>query len=161
MPSAILNGDTVAHPASRLQGVTLTRALEVTWGDCDAAGVVFYPRYYAWFDTCTHSLLTHLGLDHHHLREAFGLVGTPLVSSSASFRSSATFGDVLTAISRLVRLGGRSFTVQHQLRIGERVVVEGEEVRVWAMPGDGPGPSMRAVEPPPAIRQMLTERMGG
>ena len=64
--------------------------LPVTWGDCDASGLVFYPRYYAWFDRCAHRLLDALGLDHHRLRREFGIIGAPLVQASARFRSPAT-----------------------------------------------------------------------
>src|SRR5688572_28006602 len=80
-------------------GIRGTRRIEVTWGDCDAAGVVFYPRYYEWFDACTHSLLARVGLDHHTLRHVHDMIGAPLVQASASFRSPATFGDVLDAES--------------------------------------------------------------
>jgi acyl-CoA thioesterase FadM len=31
--------------------------LPVEWGDTDAAGIVFYPNYYRWFDRAAHALL--------------------------------------------------------------------------------------------------------
>lgn len=132
-----------------------TRPVEVSWGDCDAAGVVFYPRYYAWFDTCTHTLLSSVGLDHHTLRGTLDLVGTPLVHAAADFRSSATFGDLLTATSWIDRVGGTSFTVRHVFRLGERVVVVGEEIRVWARASaERPG-GIEAVDPGEEIRGRL------
>ena len=33
--------------------LTNTRVIRVQWGDCDPAGIVFYPRYFEWFDACT------------------------------------------------------------------------------------------------------------
>jgi len=30
-----------------------TRIVRVQWGDCDPAGIVFYPRYFEWFDAST------------------------------------------------------------------------------------------------------------
>ena len=33
--------------------LTNTRTIRVQWGDCDPAGIVFYPRYFEWFDACT------------------------------------------------------------------------------------------------------------
>lgn len=134
------------------------RPLAVSWGDCDAAGVVFYPRYYAWFDASTHAMLDAAGLDHHRLRREFGALGTPLVRAEADFRSSATFGDRLTAECHVSQIGKRSFTVSHRLSLGERVVVEGREVRVWAEPGSGDGPPMRVVPLPPAVRAILEGR---
>lgn len=136
-------------------GLHGARRIEVTWGDCDAAGVVFYPRYYAWFDACTHALLDGAGLDHHTLRDVHGLVGAPLVRASADFRASATFGDVLDAESRVTRVGERSFTVAHRMSRAGEVVVEGEEVRVWARPAEGSARGLRAVAPPEAVRALL------
>lgn len=142
-------------PADEGPGLRGTRRIEVSWGDCDAAGVVFYPRYYAWFDACTHGLLDGVGLDHHTLRRVYKLVGTPLVQASATFRGAATFGDVLVAESHVSRVGTRSFTVYHRLCLGDRVVVEGEEVRVWAEVGEDGPRSLRAVAPAPEIKALL------
>lgn len=134
-------------------GLSHRRAIEVTWGDCDAAGVVFYPRYYAWFDACTHAMLAAVGLGHHALRDTYGVIGTPLVGSSAKYLSPATYDDVLAATSRVTRIGRSSFTVTHWFELEGRPVVEGEEVRVWAAPDGARG--MRAVEIPPAVRVVL------
>ena len=38
------------------------KRLLVEWGDCDPAGIVFYPRYLAWFDDCTTALFLAAGL---------------------------------------------------------------------------------------------------
>lgn len=144
--------DTTSSDPS-FEGIQLSRPLEVTWGDCDAAGVVFYPRFYAFFDASTHALLSSVGLDHHTLREQFGLLGVPLRRASAQFSSAATFGDLLRAESRVIHLGQRSFTVQHRLFKEDRLVVEGEEVRVWAV-SDGPG-RMKSVDPGDGLRSKL------
>ena len=34
--------------------LTNTRVIRVQWGDCDPAGIVFYPRYFEWFDAVHH-----------------------------------------------------------------------------------------------------------
>src|SRR5688572_5132951 len=33
--------------------VTNERLIRVQWGDCDPAGIVYYPRYFEWFDAST------------------------------------------------------------------------------------------------------------
>ena len=35
------------------------RAVAIEWGDCDPAGIVFYPRYFAMFDASTAALFAH------------------------------------------------------------------------------------------------------
>ena len=139
-------------------GLRGTRRIEVTWGDCDAASVVFYPRYYEWFDACTHALLSRAGLDHHTLRQTHGLLGTPLIQASAKFLSPATFGDVLDAESHISKIVDRGFTVSHRFCVGSRVVVEGEEVRVWAKATGDPSRPMRTVDPGPEIRAIIEGR---
>ena len=33
--------------------LTNRRTVRIEWGDCDPAGIVFYPRYFAMFDHST------------------------------------------------------------------------------------------------------------
>ncbi|MCA9551335.1 MAG: acyl-CoA thioesterase [Myxococcales bacterium] len=139
-------------------GLGHTRTLDVFWGDCDAAGVVFYPRYYAWFDASTHAMLTAAGLDHPTLRARFGALGTPLVQASARFLGPVTYGDRLRAECVVTQVGTKSFTVQHRLHLGDHPVVEGEEVRVWAEAVPGDRPAMRAAPIPDAVRSVLEGR---
>lgn len=140
---------------STAPGRAHAREVEVSWGDCDAAGVVFYPRYYAWFDASTHALLTAAGLDHHALRATYGVLGTPLVRASATFLGPVTFGDRLRAECVVREVGTKSFTVHHRLLLAGAPVVEGEEVRVWAEAVPGPRPAMRARPIPEAVRAIL------
>ena len=138
-------------------GLRGARVVEVSWGDCDASGIVFYPRYYAWFDACTHALLAGVGLGHDVLRARYGVTGTPLVQASARFRSPATYGDALVATSRVARVGRSSFTVAHRLALGDRVVVDGEETRVWAEDAGGSPPALRAAPIPDDVRARLLD----
>lgn len=136
-------------------GLEHRRTVEVFWGDCDAAGVVFYPNYYAWFDASTHAMLTAAGLDHHHLRDTYKVIGTPLVTTNATYHSPSTYGDRLEAYCRVSKVGAKSFTVRHRLSIGDRVVVEGEEVRVWAAEDAEAPHGMRADPIPSTVRSVL------
>ncbi|MBK6460780.1 MAG: acyl-CoA thioesterase [Myxococcales bacterium] len=149
------SSDSTSSPHRDGPGLCAVRRVEVSWGDCDASGIVFYPRYYAWFDECTHALLAGVGLGHDVLRERYRLTGAPLVQAAARFRSPATYGDTLLATSRVARVGSRSFTVEHRLAIGDRGVVEGEETRVWAEATGSSPPSLRAVAIPDDVRALL------
>lgn len=39
----------------------LSVRVQVGWGDCDPAGIVFYPRFYVWMDTVSHVLAREMG----------------------------------------------------------------------------------------------------
>ncbi len=140
---------------SEINSVRHRRNINVTWGDCDAAGVVFYPRYYEWFDASTHAMLAQVGLDHRRLRQEFNALGTPLVRAEANFRSSATYGDELLAECHVAKVGVRSFTVEHRLSRAGKTVVQGREVRVWAEPGLPGESTMRSAPLPDSIVAIL------
>lgn len=125
--------------------------LRVHWGECDPAGIVFYPNYFRWFDECTQALLRSAGWDQRSLREAFGIVGTAAVDAHARFTSPVSHGDVLQAESRVEKWGNASFTVHHRFERAGTMAVEGREVRVWAKP-DGAG-GLRTEPIPEAFRR--------
>ena len=124
------------------------------WGDCDAAGIIFYPNYFRWFDECTQALLRSVGLDQRSLRDEFGIVGTAAVDASARFTSPVSHGDVLRATSFVERWGTSSFTVYHRIDRGVELAVEGREVRIWAKPE--PDGRLRTEPIPDAFRKLLT-----
>lgn len=110
------------------------------WGDCDAAGIVFYPNYYRWMDDAAFLLFSSVGLGWNELKARYGTPGTPLVSSHADFRAPARFADRLTVRSHVSEWGRSSFTVSHRFTRAETLVAEGWEKRVWiAVDPDDPG----------------------
>ena len=128
--------------------------IQASWGDCDAAGIIFYPNYFRWFDECTQALLRSVGMDQRSLRDEFGIVGTAAVDASARFTAPVRDGDVLRATSFVERWGTSSFTVYHRLdREAEVMAVEGREVRIWAKRGGDGG--LRTEPIPAAFRDLL------
>ena len=57
--------------------VHVTR-ITVEWAHCDAAGIVFYPYFYFWFDGGTERLFKANHLSYPDLRRDFGVAGMPL-----------------------------------------------------------------------------------
>ena len=128
--------------------------IQVNWGDCDAAGIIFYPNYFRWFDECTQALLRSVGLGQRSLRDEFDIVGTAAVDASARFTAPVTYGDLLMATSFVERWGTSSFTVYHRFDSEAQVMaVEGREVRIWAKRGDDG--RLRAEPIPKAFRRLL------
>ena len=127
--------------------------VRASWGDCDAAGIIFYPNYFRWFDECTQALLHSVGLDQRSLRREFGIVGTAAVDASARFTSPVSYGDVMQAVSYVERWGTASFTVYHRFDREETMAVEGREVRIWAK--RGPDGRLRTEPVPESFRRLL------
>jgi 4-hydroxybenzoyl-CoA thioesterase len=108
--------------------------IQIEWGDCDPFGIVFYPRYFEYFDACTNALFRRaLGYSKAEMLRRFAIAGIPMVQTSANFFAPSTFGDVVTVESCVVRWGTSSFSVEHKLFRGETLAVEGFEKRVWTV----------------------------
>jgi YbgC/YbaW family acyl-CoA thioester hydrolase len=124
----------------------------IEWGDCDAAGIVYYPNYFRWIDGCFHALCREAGFDQLSLARDFGLVGTPLMESGLTFRSPGRYHDRLRIAARITRLGGSGLTVGYALSIDGRAVAEGSEVRAFVAMVEG---RLKAVPIPAPIRAAL------
>jgi 4-hydroxybenzoyl-CoA thioesterase len=112
--------------------LTHTRELTIEWGDCDPAGIVFYPRYFAMFDASTAALFARaLGMRKAKMLETYGIVGIPMVDTRARFISPASFGDEVTIETSLSEFRRSSFDVRHRLMRDGDMLVEGFEARVW------------------------------
>lgn len=129
--------------------------VHVLWPDCDPAGIVFYGNYYRWMDDATWFLFQKAGLDWRRLMAAYGVPGMPLVSAHGDFRSPATFGDVLTVESHVSQCGGKSLTVSHVFKAGERVTAEGWEKRVWVRAAPDDPAKITALPIPPEVKAAL------
>lgn len=134
----------------------MTPTLEtiIQFGDCDEAGIVFYPRYFYWMDSAFQGLLRTHGWNQRKLRTMFGTTGTPLVKATANFVSPATYDDVLTVSAGVARWGNSSFQICFKGSIDGRPVFEGWETRVWLIPTGG-RPKAGAI--PETFRKVLGE----
>lgn len=140
-------------------GLRHAGALAVSWGDCDPAGIVFYPNYFRWFDACTHRMLDAVGLHHATFGPRFGAVGLSLVDAQATFVAPVRDGARLATESVVARLGTSSLTVEHTLSHAGEVVVRGREVRVWV--ARGPDGGLAAAPLPDAVRALLMGSTAG
>ena len=103
---------------------------KVDWGDCDAAGIVFYPNYFRWMDSSFHEFAEAIGCSQRRLREELDLLGTPLIDAGCSFKAPASFGDALEIAVVATRLGESSFTLCYRFLRDGAQIAEGQEARV-------------------------------
>jgi 4-hydroxybenzoyl-CoA thioesterase len=108
------------------------REVTIEWGDCDPAGIVFFPNYLRYFDAATNTLfLSALGLTKYEMIRKYGITGIPLVDVGARFFIPSVFGEVVTIESAVAEIKRSSFRMQHLLLKGDVLAVEGFETRVW------------------------------
>ncbi|HEV7715835.1 MAG TPA: thioesterase family protein [Steroidobacteraceae bacterium] len=111
--------------------LTVTRKVRVEWGDCDAAGIVYFPRYFVYFDNCTAGMFEAVGFLKPALLKAYDIAGFPVVDVRANFRRPSTFGDDVMIHTTIPEWGRTSFKVHHKLMKGDDLAIEGFETRVW------------------------------
>ncbi|QQO14208.1 acyl-CoA thioesterase [Bradyrhizobium diazoefficiens] len=106
------------------------RDVQIQWGDCDPANIVYYPRYFAMFDDSTSTLFEVAGFSKQDLVRKYGLVGIPMVDTRAKFYIPSTYGDWVTIETRIESIKRSSFEVKHNVYKGESLALEGFETRV-------------------------------
>ena len=135
--------------------VEATHTITVEWGDCDPAGIVYYPNYYRWMDQSTFRLFASVGLKRDPLTSGQWTEGTPLVEAKCSFRRASQHGESLTVTSHVSHWGRSSFTVSHVFRDRTgSIAAEGYEIRIWARK-DGGADTLRSVPVPEHVRSKL------
>lgn len=128
----------------------------VGFGDCDPAGIVFYPNFFRWFDLATHQMMHGSGYDIARVRREQGLIVGPLVDVGATFRSPATHGETIEIHSTVSEWKAKTFRIAHQVRRAETVLADGFELRIFARPDPGNPSRFRAVPIPEDFRLMFT-----
>jgi len=129
--------------------VTNTRKISVEWGDCDPAGIVWYPRYFEWFDASTAALFAAVGVSNRVMHKTYRILGIPMVDTRAEFFIPSKFEDELTIESTVLEFRRSSFDVRHRMLKNGELAVEGFETRVWTV-RDSDDPERLTSQPIPA-----------
>jgi YbgC/YbaW family acyl-CoA thioester hydrolase len=121
-----------------MRGRTSTVRTRVRFGETDAAGIVYSPTFYVWFDVGTHALIRAATgpLPGDDGRPRFPI---PLVESGATFVSPLRHDDEIDIRSTIVALGTTSMRVEHVVtRVHDGIVAaRGFEVRVLVRSENG------------------------
>ncbi|MEO8145579.1 MAG: acyl-CoA thioesterase [Betaproteobacteria bacterium] len=122
--------------------VVVVFPVQLQWGECDPAGIIFYPTYFRWFDAATWNMFAAVG--YHAKRMRAEHLAMPLVAADCEFKSPAGQEDRCEVRSRIMRWGGKSFVVGHEVvRSDDVLLAKGSETRVWGRYEDGPGSPMK------------------
>jgi len=107
--------------------------VHVEFGDCDPAGIGYFPNFFRWFDAASRHFFVSAGVPPwRELEKTDGILGTPVVDAGCRFLLPVTYGDDLEVHTSIVEWGTKSFTLKHELRRGGELLAEGREVRVFA-----------------------------
>ena len=113
--------------------LTNIRTTRIEWCDCDPAGIIYYPRYFQIFDTCTTVMIERaLGMNKIDFLKVYNFMGYPVLETRARFHKPTRYGDEVAIETKLVEHGRSSFKIEHRLSKGDMLAAEGFETRVWS-----------------------------
>jgi 4-hydroxybenzoyl-CoA thioesterase len=134
-----------------------TRTARIEWGDCDPAGIVFFPRYFALFDHSTTLLIERaLGMRKAQFCQHYGMAGYPVVDTRARFLLPTRFGDDVVIETTLAAIRRSSFDLTHRLSLDGALAAEGFETRVWSVHDKTRPTGLRAEPIPPDVVAKLS-----
>jgi 4-hydroxybenzoyl-CoA thioesterase len=132
-----------------------TTTVQVRWSDVDPAGIVFYPRFFEWYDLGTEALFAALDLPWPEAFPKYAIVGVPIVESGSRFLSPVRYGDTVAIHSVVAWVKDKAFRVEHDISVGPRLCARGFEVRAWVARPTGPGGPLHATPIPEEVSRRL------
>ncbi len=134
------------------QQASIVSRLTVQWGDCDPAGIIYFPRYFDMLDRSTTAIFEQaLGMNKIQFLKAFKFHGYPMVDIRARFIRTTTFGDEVVIETAVPEFKRSSFNISHRILKNGEVAVECSETRVWVTKDPNDPDKIRPTPVPPEI----------
>lgn len=119
-----------AQPRSR----THVYGVKVQFGDCDPAGIVFFPNFNRWMDEASLAFFMACGIPPwRELVKTRGIIGTPLLEIHTKFLRPATYGETIEIHTTVEHWAAKTFRHRHVVMRGDTVLCEGTEVRAFCI----------------------------
>ncbi|MBP6902588.1 MAG: acyl-CoA thioesterase [Burkholderiaceae bacterium] len=129
--------------------------VEVCFGDCDPAGIVFFPNFSKWMDTASLAFFMACGIPPwRELVKTRGIIGTPLLEIHTRFLKPATYGETLEVHTSVESWAAKTFRQRHVVRRGDDVLCEGTEVRAFCMRDPADPDRIKAIPVPEDLKAL-------
>ncbi|MEZ5660091.1 MAG: acyl-CoA thioesterase [Burkholderiaceae bacterium] len=129
--------------------------MRVEFGECDPAGIVFFPNFYRWFDRATHDMCAAAGYSMPDVRAHRGWVGYPIAEAGARFLKPATFDENIVVRTRVKEWRRKVFLVEHRVERDGTLLAEGWQTRFIGVKLPDEGGRLAALEIPDDFRLAL------
>ncbi|PRD66192.1 acyl-CoA thioesterase [Malikia granosa] len=141
---------------------TIVYEVEVMFGDCDPAGIVFFPNYSKWMDGASLNFFRQCGLPPwRELQKTRGIIGTPLLEIHTRFLRPASYGDRLQIHTRITEWRNKVFIHQHVVKRGDELLCEGTETRAFVVHPPEEPDRIKAIPIPEDIKALCSRRESG
>ena len=127
--------------------------VNVQFGDCDPAGIVFFPNFSRWMDEASLAFFMAQGIPPwRELVKTRGIIGTPLLEIHTQFMRPATYGETIHVHTTVEEWAAKTFRHRHVVKRGDTVLCEGTEVRAFCVRDPGDPDRIKAIPVPEDIR---------
>ena len=136
---------------------TIIYAVDVQFGDCDPAGIVFFPNFSKWMDASSLNFFMKCGVPPwRELVKTTGIIGTPLLEIHTKFVRPATYGETIQLHTSVEEWREKVFIHRHIVQRGDTVLCEGTETRAFCQRVPGEPDRIKAVPVPADIKALCT-----
>ena len=136
---------------------TTVYEIQVQFGDCDPAGIVFFPNYSKWMDASSLHFFMQCGVPPwRELIKTRGIVGTPLLEINTKFRQPSTYGETLQVHTSVVEWRAKVFIQKHVVMRGDALICEGLETRAFVIHPEGEPDRIKAIAVPEDIKALCS-----
>jgi len=136
---------------------TVIFEVEVMFGDCDPAGIVFFPNFSKWMDASSFNFFRQCGVPPwRELVKTTGIIGNPLLEIRTTFKRPATYGDVIQVHTSIDEWREKTFVQRHIVKRGDDLLCEGTETRAFCVRVPGDEFRIKAIPVPDDIKAMCT-----
>jgi len=130
-------------------GKQIIYTVRVEFGDCDPARIVWFPNFFRWIDAASRNFFTQCGIPPWiETEKTHGIIGTPLVDTHARFHKTASYGDTLAFHTSVIDWRHKRFVQHYRVLRGDELIMECDEVRVFAARREGSDTGIRAMPIP-------------
>ncbi|MFN0163402.1 MAG: acyl-CoA thioesterase [Burkholderiales bacterium] len=136
---------------------TVVTDVLVNFGDCDPAGIVFFPNFSRWMDAASLNFFVACGIPvWSELVKTTGIVGTPVLEINVTYASAARYGETLSIATSIAEWRDKVFVQRHLVTRGATTICEGREVRAFVTRHPDDPLRIRAIRVPDDIRAKCT-----
>jgi len=132
-------------------------AVNVQFGDCDPAGIVFFPNFSRWMDESSLAFFMAQGVPPwRELVKTRGIIGTPLLEIHTKFMRPATYGETIHVHTTVEEWAAKTFRHRHVVKRGDTVLCEGTEVRAFCIRDPENPDRIKAIPVPEDIKALCS-----
>ena len=136
---------------------TVVYQVQVMFGDCDPAGIVFFPNFSKWMDASSLHFFMQCGVPPwRELVKTTGIIGTPLLEIHTKFMRPATYGETLQVHTSIAEWRDKVVLQKHVVMRGDVVLCDGMETRAFCIKHPDDPDRIKAIPVPADIKAMCS-----